>query len=100
MVFVRRTGDSNLNDPRQKRWAIFKCQGCGHEENYDVTFKHDFDYDTPRQCPQCKTVSQSDYIKALKAKINRLTEQKSLIEIEIDQLIREAEQKENELIKE
>jgi len=91
MIFVRKTGDSNPHDPRQKRWAIFKCQSCGHEENYDVTNKPTFDYDTQRTCPQCKTASEEEYLQNIHSRIDRLTKQKSLLEIEIDQLIREAE---------
>jgi len=46
---------------------------------------------TQRTCPQCKTASEEEYLQNIHSRIDRLTKQKSLLEIEIDQLIREAE---------
>jgi len=93
MYLFRKTGNSNSYDPRDNKWAVYKCDNCNHEEYINVTYNFTFDYDSPRMCPQCKTISQQDYIEALKTKINKLTEEKSKINIQIETLISELEQK-------
>jgi predicted nucleic-acid-binding Zn-ribbon protein len=95
MLFVRKTGFSNLTDPRQKKYAIYKCDVCQHEESYDVTNNPTFDYTSAKRCPNCKSLSNEEYIESLRKKIDNLTNEKNRITIQIEKLTSELESKVN-----
>lgn len=97
MQFIRKTGFSNLTDPRQKKYAIYKCDVCQHEESYDVTNNPTFDYNSVKRCPNCKSLSNEEYVDSLRKKIDNLINEKNRISIQIEKLISELELKENSI---
>jgi len=91
MYFVRmyKNGCGNY-DPRQRTWAVYHCSVCGEDTDIDVTrVMSTFQFDRDRKCPYCGCVSPDDKEKNLKAQLNKLTTQKSRIQIEIDKIERE-----------
>lgn len=91
MYFVRKykSGGGDY-DPRQKRWAVFHCALCGHDEDINITrTESTFQYDRERRCPACGQLNAGDREKNLKAQLEKLTHEKSKIEIEIEKLVRE-----------
>ena len=45
------------------------------------------------KCPKCKSMGHDDYVEKVRIRIEALTQQKSNIEIEIEKLTRELEEK-------
>lgn len=93
MYFVKKfhQGGADNPDPRLKEYAEFKCECCNTEPWIDITFNTKFDFERIRKCPDCGMIDEKDYLKTKKSKIESLTEEKSKIEIEIEQLCREVE---------
>lgn len=100
MYFVRtfKTGCGDY-DPRQKKWAVYKCSICGKETEIDITYNGTFDYSCDRRCPHCKSLGKDDRLNNIKAEIETLTEKKSEIQIKIDKLCREADELSNGVLK-
>lgn len=96
MYFVRLYGsglDKNSTDPRHKIWAEYKCGLCGEITDIDVTStKSTFDFKRDRRCPHCKQINAEDRKQNLKAQLDKLTADKSRIEVEIEQIERELSQ--------
>lgn len=96
MYFVRKFG-SGLNtissDPRDKIFAEYKCALCGKTSEIDITrVTESFDINRERRCPKCGQISADDKRKNLVAQIEKLTSDKSSIEVQIDKLTRELEE--------
>jgi len=101
MYFVKKFGsalNTTRRDPRDKLWAEFKCDVCGHVHNIDVsTTFHTFNFDAVRSCPKCHSLGTDDRLKNIQTQVEQLTEKKSEIQIKIDQLCREAEELERKV---
>jgi hypothetical protein len=93
MYFTRLFGaglDKNRRDPRDKIWAEFHCALCGENSEIDVTGnRNTFQFHVERRCPKCGQLNANDKALNLKAQLEKLTSDKSRIEIEIDQIERE-----------
>jgi hypothetical protein len=93
MYFNRLFGsglDSKSPDPREKVWAEYMCSFCGNTTEIDVTGRRNtFDFQRERRCPKCHQLSSEDKVINLKSQIEKLTSDKSHIEIQIQQLIEE-----------
>jgi hypothetical protein len=99
MIYKKTFKNSFDYDPRQKTFAVFSCNICGNEEDFDITGNRTFDFLRERLCPKCKCFGGSDYISNLNARIKVLTESKKKIDIEIELLIRQVAEKEHEIVK-
>jgi len=91
MYFVRtyKSGGEDW-DPRQKIWAEFHCALCDEDSDIDVTRVMDtFQFDRERKCPHCGCLDADDREKNLKAQLEKLTHDKSKIEVEIEKIERE-----------
>jgi glutaredoxin len=99
MFYLRLFGsglDNSRSDPRDKVWAEYQCSLCGMKSEIDVTsIRHNFDFEKERQCPHCRMIDSADKEKNLKAKLEKLTIDKSRIEVQIEQLIREIDEMKN-----
>ena len=75
------------------KWCIkWVCSNCGHDAVDNVGFfKPTVSMDKEKKCPKCRSFGKDDYEKRVKARIEQLTEQRSMIDIEIDKLIRDLE---------
>ena len=93
MYFTKLFGaglDKNRRDPRDKIWAEFHCALCGENSEIDVTGnRNTFQFHVERRCPKCGQLNADDKAKNLKVIIERLTQEKSKIEIQIQQMIDE-----------
>lgn len=93
MKFIRKFG-SGVNtksaDPRDKIWAEFKCDLCNESTDIDITnVIQTFQFHVERRCPNCKQINVEDRKQNLQHQIDKLTQDKSKIEIEIQTLIDE-----------
>lgn len=94
MYFVRFFMNGPKYDARTKEWAEMKCDVCGNEHHIDVTrSKSKFEVEKEIKCPHCGMVDFEDRESQIKSKIARLTEEKSKIDVEIEQLFKEFETK-------
>lgn len=91
MYFVRTyTSGAGDYDPRQKRWAEYHCSLCGEDSDVDITRNHrTFDFGRDRKCPHCGLINAADREANLKAQLDKLTAERSKIEVEIDRIERE-----------
>lgn len=92
MHFVRTFGSglTHAYDPRNKIWAEFHCSLCGKNSEIDVTrVMNTFQFDRERRCPHCKHISSEDKAINLRAQLDKLTVDKSRIEVEIEKIERE-----------
>lgn len=96
MKFVRtyKSGGSD-NDPRQKTWAEFACTVCGEKQDIDITRNASFDFTKERKCLKCGCTGEADRVFNLKKEVEKLTETKSKLEIQIASLCEEIENLEN-----
>ena len=76
------------------KWVIkWNCSNCGYDYLDSVGFyKPTVSMDKQMECPKCKSFGKDDYKRALMARIDQLTEQRSVIDIEIDKITKEVEQ--------
>lgn len=85
-------GGGANHDPRQKTWAEFKCDVCGHEEHVDITGRTGtFQFNVSRLCPKCNCHGKNDRLIAIKKEIEELTSTKDNIEVTINELTEELE---------
>ena len=79
------------------KWVIkWVCNNCDHVELENKEYvKPKISMDRQKKCPKCKSFGKDDYIKAARARIEQLTEQRSMIDVEIDRLVRQIEEKED-----
>jgi hypothetical protein len=96
-------GAEGSYDPRGKVWAEYICAVCGHVQDEDVSRTWNTTFQTrDRLCPVCRSMSSEDKVINLRAELDKLTENKSRIEVEIEKIEREIsefeakEQTENE----
>jgi DNA-directed RNA polymerase subunit RPC12/RpoP len=93
MFYVKLFGsglDQSHRDPRNKIWAEYKCALCGKTSDIDVTRVMDtFDFDRDRRCTHCGQIDIVDKKINLKSQLEKLTVEKSRIEIQIERVIRE-----------
>jgi len=94
MYFVRFYGSGygrdHAYDPRGKVWAEYKCSVCDHVHDEDVSRTWNTTFQTrDRICPACRCMHSDDKVLNLKAELEKLTANKSLIEVQIEQLERE-----------
>jgi DNA-directed RNA polymerase subunit RPC12/RpoP len=91
--FVRFFGSgwkSKKPDPREKVFAEYHCSLCGEDMEIDVTgIINQFDINRERRCKHCRQLNANDKEMNLKAQLDKLTSDKSRIQIEIDQIERE-----------
>ena len=93
MYFTRtyKSGGAD-HDPRQIHWAEFMCSVCGEESEINITYREStFDFERERKCPHCGQLNPEDHAKSIKAAIEKLTAEKSRIEVRIEQLTQELE---------
>ena len=77
-------------DPRQIIWAEFHCALCGKDTDINITrVTETFQFDRERRCPHCGHIDSADREKNLNAQLEKLTFDKSKIEVQIDKLERE-----------
>jgi hypothetical protein len=91
MYFVKtyKSGGEDY-DPRQRTWALFKCGLCNKDNVIDITrIKDTFDFSCERRCEKCGMINSEDKILNMKAQLNKLTVEKSRIQIQIEQIERE-----------
>lgn len=91
MYFVRtyKNGCGDY-DPRQIIWAEFHCSVCGEDTDINVTrTMTTFQFDRDRVCPHCHCLDPSDKAKNLQSQLDKLTTDKSRIEVEIEKIERE-----------
>lgn len=96
MEYVGRfTSGGGDHDPRQRTWVKYKCEDCGHIEQYDKTvqirtgtFQQEY-FGHAQKCPQCGSYGQSDEAreKRLREQLEELTAEKSNIEVSIERII-------------
>jgi len=94
MYYVRVYGSGinpiNNSDPTNKVWAEFCCSICGENTDIDITRVRDtFDFQRERKCPHCGMVDSSDKEINLKTQLDRLTMDKSRIDVQIEMIERE-----------
>ena len=93
MYFLREYGaglEANRRNPLDKIWAEFKCSLCDSISEIDISMtRATFDFDRERRCPKCGQIDANDKAQNLKATLDRLTVEKSRIEVQIDQCERE-----------
>lgn len=92
MHFIKLTGSAltTNTDPRCKLWAEFHCDLCDKNSWVDVTSRRaSFDFERERRCSHCGQISSVDRELNLKANIDRLTQEKNRIQVQIDTLINE-----------
>jgi hypothetical protein len=103
MHFVRFFGsgyNTTSSDPRNKVFAEYKCSVCGEEQEIEVTKTWKTTFQTiDKICPHCKCFSIDDKEKSLNEQLEKLTSEKSRIEIEIDKIERELNELQNKEIK-
>ena len=96
MKFVRLYGaglNPRRSDPLDKIWAEFKCSLCEKTSDVDVTStRHSFDFARERQCPKCHMIDANDRLTNLESQIEKLTVDKSRIEVEIERLTKQLEE--------
>ena len=96
MYFVKLWGGAvgaNVTDPRLKTFAEFHCSLCGEDTDIDVTrVKDTFQFNRERKCPCCGQICSGDKEKNTKATIEKLTAEKSRIEVQIQKLIEELDE--------
>jgi len=85
--------DKDRRDPRDKIWAEFECTICNNNTDIDVTSTmKTFQFERERKCPHCGNTNPEDKITNLKYQLEKLTEDKSRINIEIERITRELEE--------
>ena len=93
MHFIKLFGsglNSKSSDPREKVWAEFHCSLCNEDTEIDVTGRRNtFQFDVERRCPKCGQLHAGDKALNLQAKLDKLTSDKSRIQIEIERLEKE-----------
>ena len=94
MKYTREFLSGSKTDVRSKWFAVFSCDECGKESFIEMWDKFRFDKINPRECPYCHSYGKEDYINNLKTKIADLTKTRSRIDVEIEQLTKEVQQKE------
>lgn len=77
------------SDPREKKWAEFKCACCDNLHQIDITRIKDFDFGIERKCPHCGKLNPDDRKKSIQAEIDKLTEERRRIDVMIEQKIKE-----------
>jgi rubredoxin len=83
-------GDVGKYDPRGKVWAEYVCSVCDHVHDEDVSRTWNTTFQTrDRICPKCRCTSSEDKAINLKVELEKLTRNKSLIEVEIEKIERE-----------
>jgi hypothetical protein len=91
MYFVKtfKAGGSDY-DPRQKIWATYHCSLCNKDSYIDITrVIQSYDYSEERRCTHCHAINSEDKFINLKAQLDKLTTEKSRLQIEIDKIERE-----------
>lgn len=93
MKFIKLFGsglDKNRRDVRDKIWALFHCNICGKTHDIDVTNTiNTFQFERERKCPHCGLVDEKDKEANLKSQLDKLTADKTRIEIELEKIERE-----------
>lgn len=96
MYFTRMFGsalNTTRRDPRDKIFAEFKCALCGETSEIDITTtQHTFDFERERRCKHCGQIDANDKALNLKAQLEKLTDDKSRIEVQIEKVIRELDE--------
>ncbi|MDD5651736.1 MAG: hypothetical protein PHF86_15175 [Candidatus Nanoarchaeia archaeon] len=88
MYFVKtyKAGGADY-DPRQKIWALYRCSLCKKESLIEVTRTIDtFDFSVERRCEKCGMINSDDRVINMKAQIDKLTMEKSRIQVQIEKL--------------
>lgn len=78
-------------DPRTKHWVEYKCPCCNNLHQVDITRKNGYDMSKEIKCPHCGKLNANDSIEGLKKEIDRLTENRRAIDIQIEELERKIE---------
>jgi hypothetical protein len=91
MVYVREFQTGTGKDPRDKWFAVYHCDACGHEEWIHMYDRYAFDK-RPRECPKCHSLGVEDLRKNLEARRAALLDQESKVRAEIEKVIKEIEQ--------
>ena len=96
MYFVREFGaglDTHRFDPRDKVFAEFHCSLCGEDTDINITrVRETFQFDRERKCPHCGQTNAGDKELNLKAQLEKLTSDKSRLEVEIEMIENELNQ--------
>jgi hypothetical protein len=83
-------GGAADHDPRQLTWAVFHCDVCGEDNEINITGRQGtFQFHVARKCPHCNSFGKEDKIISLKKEIEKLTENKTSIGVEIERLEKE-----------
>lgn len=88
MKYTREFQSGFGNDPRNKWYAVYKCDACGHEEWVHMPMRSTFDR-RPRTCPKCHSLGAEDLRNVLEAKKAELQAQEAKVRAEIDKVIAE-----------
>jgi DNA replicative helicase MCM subunit Mcm2 (Cdc46/Mcm family) len=91
MIYQREFQNGFGNDPRNKWYAVFHCDACGHNEWVPMPWRDSFDKG-PRVCPKCHSLGVEDLRKSLEAKRARLQAQEAQVREEIEKVIQELQQ--------
>lgn len=89
MTYIREFQTGYGNDPRNKWYAVYKCDACGHEEWIHMPTPSTFDRTRARECPKCHSVGVEDLRNALAAKKAALEAEEARVRAEIEKVIAE-----------
>jgi len=91
MVYKREFQTGFGNDPRNKWYAVYHCDACGHEEWVPMGMQSSFDR-RPRPCPKCHSMGVENLRKNLEAKRVELEAREKQVRLEIEKVIQEIQQ--------
>lgn len=94
MIFVREFESGFGHDPRNKWYAVYKCDACGHEDYIHMPMPSIFNRN-PRKCPKCHCLRAEDLRKSLAIKKAQLEAERARLDREIAELVVEMETKED-----
>jgi len=90
MRYTREFQSGFGNDPRNKRYAVYKCEACGHDVWVHMPTPSTFDR-RDRPCPRCGSMGAGDRRASLEAQKRALEAERTRIDQEIAKLVAEIE---------
>jgi len=90
MIYIREFRSGTGTDPRDKWYAVYKCDACGNEEWIHMPVRETF-IRGPRVCPKCHALGTEDLRKSLEGRRSTLEAQRAKLSEEIDKLVAEIE---------
>jgi len=76
------------NDPRNKNWAVYLCEVCGHREDYHIPMPSTF-LKADRRCPKCQALGFTDRRLQLQTELSSLEQQEAVLQKRRDEILAE-----------